>query len=60
MNKSARDVQLTIDGQTTTLPSKNVLKVELPAAFKWQIGAEPERSEKVPDNSPGIDVVIRK
>jgi len=60
VNKSARDVSLTIDGQTATLPSKTVLKVDLPAAFKWQIGTEPERSEKVPDGSPGIDVVIRK
>lgn len=60
VNKSARDVQLTINGQTTTVPSKNVLRVEVPAAFKWQIGTEPERSEKVPDGVPGIDVVIRK
>lgn len=60
VNKSARDITLTIDGQTTTVPSKNVLRVELPATFKWQIGGEPERSEKVPDGSPGIDVVIRK
>lgn len=60
VNKSARDILLTVDGQTTTLPSKTVLTVDLPAAFKWQIGGEPERSEKVPDGSSGLDVVIRK
>lgn len=60
VNKSARDILLTVDGQTTTLASKTVLTVELPAAFKWQIGGDPERSEKVPDGSPGVDVVIRK
>lgn len=60
VNKSARDILLTVDGQTVTLPSKTVMTAELPAAFKWQIGGEPERSEKVPDGSPGVDVVIRK
>lgn len=60
VNKSARDILLTVDGRTLTLPSKTVMTAELPATFKWQIGGEPERSEKVPDGSPGIDVVIRK
>jgi hypothetical protein len=60
VNKSARDILLTVDGHTTTLPSKMVMEVQLPAAFKWQIGGEAERSEKVPDGSPGVDVVIRK
>ncbi len=60
VNKSARDILLTVDGQTVTLPSKTVMTADLPAAFKWQIGGEAERSEKVPDGSPGVDVVIRK
>jgi hypothetical protein len=60
VNKSARDILLTVDGQTTKLPSKTVLAVDLPAAFKWQIGGEAERSEQVPDGSSGLDVVIRK
>jgi hypothetical protein len=60
VNKSARDVLLTVGGQTTTLASKTVLTVQVPAAFTWQIGGDAERSEKVPDGSPGVDVVIRK
>jgi hypothetical protein len=60
VNKSARDILLTVDGQTTTLPSKTVLTVDLPASFKWQIGAEPEREQTVPSGSSGVDVVIRK
>ncbi len=60
VNKSARDILLTVDGRTVTLPSKTVMTAELPAAFKWQIGGEQERSEQVPDGSPGVDVVIRK
>lgn len=60
VNKSDRDILLTVDGKTTTLPSKTVLKADVPVAFKWQIGGGPERSEKVPDGSPGVDVVIRK
>lgn len=60
VNKSDRDILLTVDGKTTTLPSKTVLTADVPAAFKWQIGGGPERSEKVPDGSPGVDVVIRK
>ncbi|MCU0704872.1 MAG: hypothetical protein MUF18_12915 [Fimbriiglobus sp.] len=60
VNKSARDILLTIDGKTTTLPSKTVLSVEVAAAFTWQLGGETERTQKVPDGSPGVDVIIRK
>lgn len=59
INKSSRDVLLTIDGQLVTLPAKNVLRAELPAAFQWQIGGEKPRQMAVPDTAPGVDVVIR-
>jgi hypothetical protein len=60
VNKSDRDVLLTVNGKMTTLPAKNVLRADLPATFKWQIGGEPEREQRVPAAAPGVDVVIRK
>lgn len=60
INKSDRDLLLTIDGQMVTLPSKNVLRAELPAAVRWQVGGGEERDLKVPPTAPGVDVVIRK
>lgn len=60
INKSDRDLLLTINGQMVTLPSKNVLRTELPAAVKWQIGGGEERDLKVPPTAPGVDVVIRR
>ncbi len=60
INKSDRDLLLTIDGKMVTLPSKNVLRAELPAAVRWQVGGGEERDLKVPPTAPGVDVVIRK
>lgn len=60
VNKSDRDLLLTIDGKMVTLPTKNVLRAELPASFKWQIGGEIERELQVPTTAPGVDVVIRR
>ena len=60
INKSGRDLLLTIDGRSVILPAKNVLRTDLTATFKWQIGGEQERSESVPMASPGLDIVIRK
>lgn len=60
INKSDRDLLLTIDGKMVTLPSKNVLRAELPAAVRWQVGGGEERDLTVPPTAPGVDVVIRK
>ncbi len=60
VNKSGRDVLLTVDGKTTTLPTKNVLKIEAGAKIVWQVGGEAERTDSVPAESNGLDVVIRK
>ncbi len=60
INKSARDVLLTVDGQSVVLPAKTLIRAELPAKFTWQIGTDDERKEAVGNTSPGIDIVIRK
>lgn len=60
VNKSDRDLLLTIDGKMVTLPTKNVLRTELPASFKWQVGGGKELAINVPTTAPGVDVVIRK
>lgn len=60
INKSGRDILLTVDGKITTLPSGQYLRVDLPAKFTWQLGGEKEREVVVPDAAPGVSVVIRK
>ncbi len=60
VNKSGRDVVLTVAGKLTTLPSGHALQMTLPAKFAWQIGGEKERDVTVPDTAPGVDVVIRR
>jgi hypothetical protein len=59
VNKSNRDLLLTINGKIVTLPTKNVLRAELPASFRWQVGDEDERTVTVPPSAPGVDIVIR-
>lgn len=60
VNKSERDLLLTVGGKTTTLPSGHYLRLDLPPTFIWQIGGEKEREITVPTDAPGVDVVIRK
>jgi len=60
VNKSKRDVILTVAGRMTTLPSGQYLQLKLPAKFAWQIGGEPARDVTVPDTAPGVDVIIRR
>ena len=60
VNKSGRDVVLTVAGKLTTLPAGHALQMTLPAKFAWQIGGEKERHVTVPDAARGVDVVIRR
>ena len=60
INKSAKDVLLTVDGQSVVLPAKTLIRAELPAKFTWQLGTDDERKETVGSTSPGLDIVIRK
>lgn len=60
INKSNRDIVLTVEGKTTTLPRGQYLQLDLPAKFAWQIGGEKEREVTVPDAAPGVSVVIRR
>jgi hypothetical protein len=60
INKSAKDVLLTVDGQSVVLPAKSLIRAELPAKFTWQLGTDDERKETVGSTSPGLDIVIRK
>ena len=60
INKSARDVLLTVDGQSVVLPASMAIRTELPAKFTWQLGTDDERKEAVGNTCPGLDIVIRK
>jgi len=59
INKSARDVLLTVDGQSVVLPAKNLIRAELPASFTWQIGGEAAKSQVIGSTVAGLDIVIR-
>lgn len=60
INKSERDVMLTVAGKLVALPRGQFLRLDLPATFTWQIRGEQEREVTVPDTAPGVSVVIRK
>jgi hypothetical protein len=60
INKSERDILLTVEGKSVILPSKSLIRTELPVTFTWQLGAETEREETVPTIATGLDIVIRK
>jgi hypothetical protein len=58
-NLTGKDVTLTVDGQTQRLPRDRAVTLELGPQFVWQIDQQPPRTERVPDNLPGHEVVIR-
>ncbi len=59
-NFSGRDLLLTIDGKTVTLPAKHTLAGTVGEKFKLQIGAREEFEVTVPAGAPGAEVVLRK
>jgi hypothetical protein len=59
-NHTDRDVKLTVEGKTVTLPKRHHVTAEVPARFVWQLDGGEERRTVVPAAAPGVEVVIRK
>lgn len=58
-NHSDRDLKLTVEGESVTLPRRHYVTAEVSAAFTWRLDGDELRTE-VPAAAPGVEVVIRK
>jgi hypothetical protein len=59
-NHTKRDLALTIEGKTVTLPAMSYLHAHVPATFTWQCADRPATKETVPASAEGLDVLIRE
>ena len=59
-NHTQRDLQLTVEGQTITLPKRHSVTAEVPAKFTWKVDANLEQTTEIPLADPGVEVVIRR
>ena len=59
-NHTARDLSLTIEGKTVTLPAMSYLHAQLPSSFTWKCADKPATKETIPAGAVGVDVVIRE
>jgi hypothetical protein len=58
-NHTDRDLKLTVEGETVTLPRRHYVSATVPATFAWKLDGDERRTE-VPAAAPGVEVVIRK
>lgn len=59
-NLSGREVTLTIDGKTWTLPKDRSVTVDLDRQFSWQVVGQPLHVERVADGQASHEVLIRE
>lgn len=59
-NQSGRDIRLTVQGETVILPKENRITATVPARFRWQLADGPEQLGEVPEETAGLEIVIRK
>lgn len=59
-NRSDRDVRLTVEGQTITLPTRHYVTARVPTTFGWKLDDGPDEKTVVPTAAPGVEVVIRR
>ncbi len=59
-NHSDRDVTLTVEGETVTLPKRTYLTAVVPRTFTWKLDDGDAQSTAVPAASPGVEIVIRR
>jgi hypothetical protein len=58
-NLSGHDLTLKVAGQTHRLEHGKNLKLQLNRQFVWRVEDREAQSERVPDEVPGLDIVIR-
>jgi hypothetical protein len=59
-NHTNRDLSLTIEGRTVTLPAMTYLHAQLPPAFTWKCADKAAEKATIPANASGLDVLIRE
>lgn len=59
-NHTDRDVRLTVEGETITLPKRHQVTATVAAKFRWTLDDGPARTTEVPTAAPGLEVVVRK
>jgi hypothetical protein len=59
-NHTHRDLALTIEGRSVTLPAMSYLHAQLPTTFTWQCADRPAARATVPADATGLDVLIRE
>jgi hypothetical protein len=58
-NVTGRDVTLTVDGRPRLLPRNRSVTLDLSRRFTWHIDREAPRTEQVPADRPGLEIVLR-
>ncbi|OWK37653.1 hypothetical protein FRUB_06773 [Fimbriiglobus ruber] len=59
-NQSEKDVHLTVQGQSVTLPARHHVSATVSASFTWKLDNGPEQRTEVPTAAPGVEVIIRR
>ncbi len=59
-NHTDRDVTLTVEGETVTLPARSYVTAAVPRRFAWRLGAGEPQSTEVPPDAPGVEIVLRR
>ncbi len=59
-NHTDRDVSLTVEGETVTLPKRSYVTASVPRKFAWRLDAGESRTTEVPAGSPGVEIVLRR
>lgn len=59
-NLTGRDVTLKVDGQQRLLPRDRAVTLELERAFVWQLDQGDRVTERVPDDQPFHEVILRQ
>jgi len=59
-NQTERTVELLIEGQSHRIPPRQSLKLTVPGTFRWNEVGQPSRTESVPADAVGLEIVIRR
>ncbi len=59
-NLTGRDVTLKVGGQTRSLPKDRAVTLDLERAFAWQLDQGDMNSERVPEDQPFHEVILRQ
>lgn len=59
-NHSGRDMELTVNGEAVKLPKDQYITMKLPRNFNWSEKGGKSREAKIPDDSDGLEIVLRQ